>query len=227
MLNQTNKIKFSFLRRLMVIPVVAVAVFLLSFKLNSKETPFTRSDKKIAVIFDAGHGGMDGGAAGIDGIKEKDLTLKVCRKLQQLAAEYNIEAKLTRTDDSYPTPVERTGHANKLRPDLFVSIHVNAGAPDEPPVGYEIFVSDKNVAYKESKLLASAVSARFASIQIKSPLIQRGAHVLKGSNSPAILIECGNIENKAHVDMLTDEKKLESFCRNILSGIVDYQSSVK
>lgn len=227
MLNQTNKTKFSFLRRLMVIPVAAIAVFLLSFKLSSKEMPFNRSGKTIAVVFDAGHGGMDGGASGIDGIKEKDLTLRVCRKLQQLAAEYNIETKLTREDDSYPTPTDRTEHSNRLRPDLFVSIHVNANAPDEPPVGYEIFVSDKNVAYKESKLLASAVIARFASIQIGSTLMQRGAHVLKESNCPAILIECGNIQNKAHVGMLTDDKKLERFCRNILSGIVDYQNNLK
>jgi N-acetylmuramoyl-L-alanine amidase len=227
MLNQTNKTKFSFLRRLMVIPIVAMAVFLLSFKLNKKEVPFNRSEKTIAVVFDAGHGGKDDGSHGVNGIKEKDLNLKVCRKLQQLAADYNIEARMTREDDSYPTLTERTERVNSLRPDLFISIHVNASDKDELPVGYEIVVSEKNTEPEKSKLLASAVSGRFTSINIKSSLMQRGLHVLKESNCPAILIECGNIQNKDHLAMLTDDKKLESFCRNILSGIADYQNSNK
>jgi N-acetylmuramoyl-L-alanine amidase len=236
MLSKTKKTGFSFLRRVMVLPLSASLVFLLSFKVVNKEMsiselderyemPLNRSGERLTVVFDAGHGGKDNGAKGIDEVLEKDLNLKICRKLRMLADEYNIDARLTRNDDSYPTLTDRTDKTNALHPNLFVSIHVNASAEGEMPAGFELVICDKNTEVEKSRLLASAVSARFASMNIKSPLIQRGVHVLRESNCPAILIECGNIKNEKHLDMLTDNKKLENFCRHILSGIIDYQNN--
>jgi len=78
------------------------------------------------IVLDPGHGGKDPGAMA-NGLREKDLTLKVARKTAALLKEkYEYEVILTRQKDSSLPLEERTAIANTSKADLFVSIHVNA-----------------------------------------------------------------------------------------------------
>ncbi len=78
------------------------------------------------VIIDAGHGGHDTGAIGPTGVKEKDVTLAIAKKLQENLLEQGFEVLMTRTDDKFVALEERARFANRKRGDLFVSIHCNA-----------------------------------------------------------------------------------------------------
>jgi len=79
------------------------------------------------IIIDPGHGGEDTGAVGPTGIKEKDLTLAVAKKLKDvLSKRYTGSIILTREDDTYIPLENRTMIANENRGDLFISIHTNA-----------------------------------------------------------------------------------------------------
>lgn len=90
------------------------------------------------IVIDPGHGGKDPGAMG-SGLKEKDITLNVARKMSRiLQTHYNYEVILTRDDDRYLPLEERTAIANTRKADLFVSIHVNAH-PDSSTRGVETF----------------------------------------------------------------------------------------
>jgi N-acetylmuramoyl-L-alanine amidase len=78
------------------------------------------------VVIDAGHGGHDPGAIGKTGLKEKDVTLDIAKKLAQLFSENGIDVVMTRTHDTFITLEQRAEIANRSQADLFLSIHANA-----------------------------------------------------------------------------------------------------
>ncbi|MBE0499924.1 MAG: N-acetylmuramoyl-L-alanine amidase [Desulfuromonadales bacterium] len=99
-----------------------------------KETPLkvhipeSRIGGKLRrIVVDAGHGGRDPGAIGPRGIKEKDVVLAQAKILaKSLEKNLGCEVILTRTGDTYLQLEERTAIANKVKADLFISIHANA-----------------------------------------------------------------------------------------------------
>jgi N-acetylmuramoyl-L-alanine amidase len=91
------------------------------------------------VVIDAGHGGFDPGAIGPTGVREKDVTLAISRRLAQRLKLAGFEVVMTRADDRYVALEERTAIANARRGDLFVSIHANAN-PRRSLAGVESWV---------------------------------------------------------------------------------------
>jgi N-acetylmuramoyl-L-alanine amidase len=80
-----------------------------------------------SIIIDAGHGGKDKGAIGKNNVYEKDLNLKIARKLsQKIQQNLGLETFMTRDSDRFIPLEERTAIANTRHADLFVSIHINA-----------------------------------------------------------------------------------------------------
>ncbi len=102
------------------IPVVAPS------KLKG-DTVNARSKKSFRVVIDPGHGGKDPGAIGPRGTKEKDITLKISKRLaRELKKKKGVKVYLTRSRDKSLTLEERSAFAIKKRADLFISVHVNA-----------------------------------------------------------------------------------------------------
>lgn len=82
--------------------------------------------KPRLIVIDPGHGGSDTGAIGPKGVKEKEVTLDIAKKL---AAELRLKGMsvfLTRDSDKTLTLADRTKFANSKDADLFISIHANA-----------------------------------------------------------------------------------------------------
>ena len=81
----------------------------------------------MMVAIDAGHGGEDPGAKGANGSLEKNITLKVARKLKEkIDAEPGMRAYLTRDSDYFIPLHERVNKARGVKADLFVSVHADA-----------------------------------------------------------------------------------------------------
>jgi N-acetylmuramoyl-L-alanine amidase len=81
--------------------------------------------KKIVV--DPGHGGRDPGAVGVNNVKEKDITLKISKKLKAIIEEnLDCEVVLTRDKDVFVSLEARTAIARREKADLFISVHTNA-----------------------------------------------------------------------------------------------------
>jgi N-acetylmuramoyl-L-alanine amidase len=78
------------------------------------------------IVLDPGHGGRDPGAIGPNGLKEKDVVLKIAKRLKETLQKRGYEVFLTRERDIYLPLEERTAIANTKDADLFVSIHANA-----------------------------------------------------------------------------------------------------
>jgi N-acetylmuramoyl-L-alanine amidase len=85
------------------------------------------AQRMITVAIDAGHGGEDPGALGRGGTREKDVTLRIARKLKALVdADPTMRAVLIRDGDYFVPLNERVNKARRARADLFVSIHADA-----------------------------------------------------------------------------------------------------
>ncbi len=80
------------------------------------------------VVIDAGHGGKDPGAIGVDKIQEKDITLSIALKLGEIMKKEMPDVKVvyTRKDDTFIDLYKRGKIANENDGNLFVSIHCNS-----------------------------------------------------------------------------------------------------
>lgn len=99
-------------------------------KSSSKEIEADKNSKvstRKRILIDPGHGGKDPGAIGPSGIMEKDIVLDVALKVREIMKDNpKYEIVLTRDRDVFIPLNERTEMANKMRADLFISIHTNA-----------------------------------------------------------------------------------------------------
>ena len=122
--------------------------------------PRSPRDGFDTVVIDAGHGGDDRGARGIDGLLEKDLVLDVAKRLAARLRERKLRVVLTRQDDRFIGLEERTSIANDARADLFVSIHANA-ARAKRARGTETFFASLDASDESASELARLENASF------------------------------------------------------------------
>jgi N-acetylmuramoyl-L-alanine amidase len=95
------------------------------------------------VVIDAGHGGKDVGAIGINGVREKDVNLGVALKLGKLLETNMKDVKVvyTRSNDTFVELYKRGKIANEKGGKLFISIHCNS-TPKRPTdaSGFEVYL---------------------------------------------------------------------------------------
>ena len=88
--------------------------------------PPERAGLRVVAI-DAGHGGIDPGAVGVTGLREKDLTLDVARRLRTLLeATGRYEVVLTREYDEFLRLRDRVQSARDARAELLISLHADS-----------------------------------------------------------------------------------------------------
>lgn len=95
------------------------------------------------VVIDAGHGGKDHGAIGINGAKEKDINLAIALKLGKMIEKELKDVKVvyTRKDDSFVELYKRGKIANENDGKLFISIHCNSTAKKNSDAnGFEVYL---------------------------------------------------------------------------------------
>ena len=109
--------------------------------------PQTEPDKGLVVVIDPGHGGKDPGAVA-NGIREKDINIRVAKKLMEILRGQGVKTFLTRYDDRYLKLSERTQIAISQNASVFVSLHCNALPAGRKASGFEIYLmalpSDKD-----------------------------------------------------------------------------------
>jgi N-acetylmuramoyl-L-alanine amidase len=245
MITNNQSARITYRSRLMVLPVLALVFCSIAFR--AQRTAVTENGKPVAValkpvtvMIDAGHGGIDPGATSPDGkVKEKDLALQISQKIQQLASAYNVNVVMTRTDDNLPGGTAditnglraRTAMANEIRPAMYISIHVSlSGEPTATDrTGFEIYVpNDTTQRANESKQLGSdltrELSKLYATNQTLKQRSDKNIWVLQRTPCPALLIECGFIDNEKDLAYFSNNSNQEAIAKKILEGIVNYNN---
>jgi N-acetylmuramoyl-L-alanine amidase len=117
-------------------------------------------ERLVIVALDPGHGGEDPGAIGPKGLREKDVVLQVALALRdQLNAQPNMRAFLTRDGDFFVPLAERVRKARRVQADLFVSIHADAFT-NPAARGASVFaLSDRGATSTAARWLADKENA--------------------------------------------------------------------
>lgn len=122
--------------------------------------PKPEGKRDVIIAVDAGHGGEDPGAIGPRGIREKDVVMKIARRLEtKLNQAEGYRAVMVRTGDYYLAHRLRTEAAREAQAHLFVSIHADAfKSPDV--VGASVYtLSDRGATSETARWLAASENA--------------------------------------------------------------------
>lgn len=141
---------------------------------------------KRRIVIDAGHGGHDPGAVGLQRLYEKNVVLDIALKLRKILSSDPLnEVFLTRETDVFIPLEERTVIANKKDAEFFVSIHANA-SPGRQARGIETYLLNwtdneeaNKVAARENQISLKKMKAMNRKMQmddldmIKSDLLRQ------------------------------------------------------
>ena len=140
--------------------VINLTVFCLIF-LNTNLLFSQENKSKFTVVLDAGHGGKDPGNRG-NGYYEKNIALSIALKVgAELEKQSNIKVIYTRKKDVFVNLFKRAEIANKVKADLFISIHCDAHTSNAYGAGtfvlglhanqrnFEIAKKENSVIFKE------------------------------------------------------------------------------
>ncbi len=122
--------------------------------------PKPEGKRDVIVAVDAGHGGEDPGALGPRGVREKDVVMKIARRLEQkLNRAEGYRAVMVRTGDYYLAHRKRTERAREVQAHLFISLH--ADAFKSPGVdGASVYaLSDRGATSETARWLAASENA--------------------------------------------------------------------
>ncbi|MDR2429769.1 MAG: N-acetylmuramoyl-L-alanine amidase [Puniceicoccales bacterium] len=202
------------------------------------------------VLLDPGHGGKDpGNTASRFGLMEKTMTLDVALRLKAILEQRGLKVSLTRTTDVYVELVDRAALARKINADLFVSIHFNSTADTSSVSGVESYVLTPQGQHSTNdsrrRATASELRARepghkngpwnillgyhvHAAMLAKLRAEDRGLRrarfqVLQTATCPAVLVECGFLNNPAEAALVRTGAYREKIAQGIADGIARYQ----
>lgn len=171
------------------------------------------------VVIDPGHGGSDPGALG-NGLKEKDLNLKIAQEIKRyLENNYiKVDVLMTRTTDNFYSLEYRTKFANDRNADLFVSVHINAGGG----TGFESYTHNGNRGTQEAKQIQQIIHENIVNnvdVGRDRGKKSRDFHVLRETQMPAVLFEYLFIDTKSDADKLKSDNFLVQLGRATAEGI--------
>jgi len=172
----------------------------------------------VKVFINPGHGGKDPGAVG-NGLREKDIVLKIARKIVDQLKNYDVEVKLFRSDDTYYTLEQICNEANRWNADLFVSIHVNAGGG----TGFESYIysglSDNSTTAKHRQVIHEEIMKKIPNVRDRGKK-KANFYVLRNTRMSAILTENLFIDNKTDATRLKSYAFLTDVATGHVNGIV-------
>ena len=231
MLTNTKNPTFNYLRRLIVLPLLAVVVLLFAFRAKENMNTIVPLSKTYTVVLNAGHGGEDKGAIAADGTTEAQLSLEIVRQIQALNKNEKIKLVLTRDADLTQSVVAVSEFANAQSPDLFVSIHLNnvegTSANKTKYEGAEIYMAakDKAVDYDANYKLANNLAATLQEIGTPFNGVktrEKGIWVLQAVQCPSALIEAGYLSNNKELAKIKNADYQKKLAASILRGIENY-----
>src|SRR5438876_4968061 len=181
----------------------------------SRSSAGQSASSSTAVVIDAGHGGFDRGGIPGQRIPEKEMTLDVAQRLKTLLAASGYRVIMTRDSDVFVPLPTRVAIANSYGNAIFVCIHFNS-AKRMGAGGIETYFYSR-----ESLPLASAIHYYVAGGAPSSNrgVRRRGYYVLRKTNIPAVLVECGFLTNPTEAAYAQTASYRQKLAEEIAAGV--------
>ena len=187
-----------------------------------KRQPFLLDISHLKIAIDAGHGGENMGATGINSnIKEKDYTLLIAKEVTRQLIKKKANVVMTRVKDTTLSMFERIQFLEQQNPDLLVSIHLNSAGKDS--------ISGVSTYYRY-------IGFRPLSQAILKSMLQTGLSEfgnvgnfnfsLNGpTDYPNCLVEVAFLSNKKDERKIRDPKFRQLVATKIIAGIEAFLKS--
>ena len=191
--------------------------------------------KKRTVVVDAGHGGPDGGKTGVNGKLEKELNLIIAEKVKKLLEEEGIAVIMTREEDGWLAETrigdlkERVRIMNESKADLAVSIHQNS-YHEESVFGAQVFYYTTSGEGKAAaEILQNEEEIRETILRVgldpenkKREKANNTYYILKKTEVPTVIVECGFLSNHKEAEKLSDEAYQGKIAEAVVKGIKSF-----
>ena len=221
---------------------IAVAAFILVAVIcfvpsAQTEDAVSLPDNELVIIIDAGHGGVDGGAVGVNGTIEKHINLEIALQLRDVLEAAGYKVVMTReTDmsihDSTAVTISqmkvsdlrnRLAMTKTYQNSILISIHQNT-LTNPSVTGAQVFYSGNN---SQSAVLAQCIQDQFNEyIQLadEREIKQAGKnlYLFYNAENVAILAECGFLSNSQEEQLLQTPEHQADIVFTIYCGLIDY-----
>ncbi|MCZ8513343.1 N-acetylmuramoyl-L-alanine amidase [Paenibacillus filicis] len=188
------------------------------------------------IVVDPGHGGMDSGAVGINGLMEKTVNLDIAQKLRDALVQRGYEVVMTRQSDVYWSLKERVDYTDVQDADLFVSVHANSYSNPNTRGSMVLYYDDASpqesypasermkALTPQSRELAQKVLDAFVRKTglPNQGLTQSAVYVVRMGSIPSILVETAFLSNKTDAALLANSDERTLMAGAIAEGIEAY-----
>ncbi|MCI8712229.1 MAG: N-acetylmuramoyl-L-alanine amidase [Ruminococcus sp.] len=186
-----------------------------------------KADAGNLVVIDSGHGGKDPGKVGVNGVNEADVNLKIAQKLKKILEAQGVTVIMTREDEGSlagsksEDMQKRVSIINEKKPALAVSVHQNSYSSEEVHGAQVFYYTNSAEGGKAARIMQEALLDVDGDNKRKEKANDT-YYMLKRTDVPVIIVECGFLSNRAEADLLVTEEYQDWLAEAIAKGILEY-----
>lgn len=188
------------------------------------------------VVIDSGHGGSDPGKVGINDVLEKDINLKIAKRVEKELKEKGYKVVMTREKDEMLTKEDsgnikvkdmkaRVELINETAPGLAVSIHQNSYHEEEIHGAQVFYFSHSEEGMEAAKLIQQSL----LSVDEENKRQEKANdtyYLLRRTQVPTVIVECGFLSNQKEAEHLIQKNYQDKIAKAIVEGIDTYLKKV-
>ena len=186
--------------------------------------------RQADVIIDAGHGGSDPGKVGVNKALEKDINLKIAKKVEKLLKKEGVTVIMTREKDEglsgggkgsnkIQDMKARVKMINEIKPKIAVSIHQNSYQTEGVKGAQVFYYSHSKEGEREANMMQETLREVDPS-NTRQAKANDTYYLLKRTEVPTIIVECGFLSNWEEAKKLTDETYQDAMAKAVSKGIL-------
>lgn len=213
----------------MLLIIITVAIKLLT----DDATQTTATDRQITIVIDPGHGGVDPGKVGVNGVVEKDLNLRIAFELRKCLNEQGIDVILTRESDEGLYDEESSNKKatdmkrrckiiNEANPLITVSIHQNSFTDSEVRGAQVFYYTHSDVGKKLAECIQKELAKIPDTYNNRPVKANDKYYMLINTSCPTVIVECGFLSNHKEAEMLSDGEYQRQIAMSVMTGILDF-----
>lgn len=227
-------------KRFLILLVVVVVICLIGALVQdmATQTSSVSKDKQLTIVIDAGHGGVDPGKVGINGAYEKDVNLSIALKLKDILKKKKCNVIMTRESDEglyCEGDTNRKSADLKMRAeimnqdevDYIISIHQNSFAGESSHGAQVFYQSSSEVGKALAEELQKELVASLDTENHRQAKANDSYYLLKKTEKPIVIIECGFLSNREEADKLIQEEYQMQAAEAIAKGLFSYFENTK
>lgn len=199
----------------------------------NKNAMHTFSDEKRCVVIDAGHGGNDPGKVGVTGCYEKDINLKITKKLKTFLEMEGIDVILTRDDDlglysetdSSKKSADMRNRVQLIEESnaaLAVSVHQNSYSGESIKGAQTFYYTGSTESQELARLIQDRLVYTLDKENHRKEKANDSYYLLKNTSCPIVIVECGFLSNNEECRLLETDYYQEKVAWAIYMGVMQY-----